>query len=140
MDGRSAFPHVGRRPQRHTGSSGGDQLNTGLFQTAMLIAQDQPPPPGIGNMLFPIVAIMALFYFLILRPQRGKEKAMRTMVENLKEKDRVVTIGGIHGVVTNVQRDQDMVTIRVDESSGAKIRLGSSAIARVVLDDEKKAK
>jgi len=106
----------------------------------MLFAKDQSPPPSAGSMLFPILAIMALFYFLILRPQRSKDKTMRTMIENLKEKDRVVTIGGIHGVVTNVQRDQDLVTVRVDESSGAKIRLGTSAIARVVLDDEKKTK
>ena len=51
-----------------------------------------------------------------------------------------MTIGGIHGIVTNVQRDQEMVTLRVDESTGAKLRVGTSAIARVVLDDEKDEK
>ena len=59
------------------------------------------------------------------------------MVDNLKEKDRVVTIGGIHGVVTNVQREQSIVTVRIDESTGAKIRIGTSAIARVVDDSDK---
>ena len=91
-------------------------------------------------MLLPIIVIFFLFYFLILRPQKRKEQAMRTMIDNLKEKDRVVTIGGIHGVVTNVQRDQEMVTLRVDETSGAKIHVGTSAIARVVVDDEKSDK
>ena len=43
------------------------------------------------------------------------------MLAGLKEKDRVVTIGGIHGVVTNVQRDREEVTIRVDEATGAKL-------------------
>ncbi len=93
-----------------------------------------------GNFLFPLAIIMLLFYLLILRPQKRKEQTMRSMIDNLKEKDRVVTIGGIHGIVTNVQRDQEMVTLRVDESTGAKIRVGTSAIARVVLDDEKNEK
>ena len=60
------------------------------------------------------------------------------MIDNLKEKDRVVTIGGIHGVVTNVQRDQETVTLRVDESTGAKIKVNVTAISRVVTDDEEK--
>ncbi len=90
--------------------------------------------------MFPLAIIMLLFWFLILRPQKKKEQTMRSMIDNLKEKDRVVTIGGIHGIVTNVQRDQEMVTLRVDESTGAKIRVGTSAIARVVLDDEKNEK
>lgn len=87
-------------------------------------------------MLPALVGIMALFYFLILRPQKAKDQQFRSMVDNLKEKDRVVTIGGIHGVVTNVQREAGVVTIRVDESTGTRIRVGTSAIAKIVSDDE----
>lgn len=87
-----------------------------------------------------MAVIMLLFYLLILRPQKKKEQTVRSMIDDLKEKDRVVTIGGIHGVVTNVQRDQDMVTIRVDESTGAKIHVGTSAISRVVVDEDKNEK
>ena len=87
-------------------------------------------------MLPALVGIMFLFYFLILRPQQSKDQQFRSMVDNLKEKDRVVTIGGIHGVVTNVQREAGIVTIRVDESTGTKIRVGTSAIAKVVTDEE----
>jgi preprotein translocase subunit YajC len=57
----------------------------------------------------------------------------------LKENDRVVTVGGIYGVVTNVQRDAERVTIRVDESTGAKLRVNMSAIARVLTGDEQEA-
>ena len=98
------------------------------------MAQEQaaPAPSGLESMLPALAIIMLLFYFMILRPQRNKEKSFRAMVDNLKEKDRVVTIGGIHGVVTNVQRGQDVITIRVDESTGAKLRMNSSAIARVI--------
>ncbi|TWU23811.1 preprotein translocase subunit YajC [Bythopirellula polymerisocia] len=113
--------------------------NAGLLAVSGLIwAQDaQPEAPGLGSMLPGLIAIMVFFYFLILRPQKNKEKAMQELVSNLKEKDRVVTIGGIHGVVTNVQRDREEVTIRVDESTGAKLKVGLSAIARVVTDENK---
>jgi preprotein translocase subunit YajC len=62
---------------------------------------------------------------------------LRDLVANLKEKDRVVTIGGIHGVVTNVQRDRDEITVRVDETTGTKIRVSASAIARVINEETK---
>ena len=91
--------------------------------------------------MFPgLIIILGLFYFLILRPQRKKEQDFRSLIDNLKEKERVVTIGGIHGVVTNIQRDADLVTIRIDEATGAKLRIGSSAIARVVTDEDKNSK
>jgi preprotein translocase subunit YajC len=96
-----------------------------------------PPSSGLQSMFPALAVIMVLFYFLILRPQKNKDREFRTLVENLKETDRVVTIGGIHGVVTNVQRDQGIVTLRVDESTGAKIRVGTSAIARVIADEDK---
>lgn len=117
-------------------------MNEILLTSWILLAQEAAPEaeqaPTGPNFLLPLIAIFFLFYFLILRPQKNKEQAMRTMIDSLKEKDRVVTLGGIHGVVTNVQRDQEMVTVRIDESTGAKIRVGASAIARVVVDDDEK--
>ena len=108
------------------------------ISTCLLLAQEaQPQPPGLPGMLIPLMAIMALFYFIILRPQRQKEQAQRDMINSVKERDRVVTIGGIHGVVTNVQRDRDEVTVRVDEANGTKLRLGISAIAQVIRDENK---
>jgi preprotein translocase subunit YajC len=91
--------------------------------------------------MLPMFAVVfALFYFMVLRPQRSKEQQFRSMIERLKEKDRVVTIGGIHGVVTQVQRDAETVTIRVDEATGTKLRVGVSAISRVLTDEDKAAK
>jgi preprotein translocase subunit YajC len=107
-----------------------------------LIAQGQPQaqadPYAFFRFLGPIFVIFILFYFMLLRPQKRKEQEFREMVRNVKENDRVVTIGGIHGVVTNVQRDAERVTIRVDEATGAKLRINMSAIARVLTgeDDE----
>ena len=83
-----------------------------------------------------MVVIMVLFYFMLIRPQKRKEQELREMVRNVKENDRVVTIGGIYGVVTNVQRDAERVTIRVDESTGTKLKVNMSAIARVLTGEE----
>ncbi len=95
------------------------------------------PGPAFQNMLPAIAVIMVLFYFLILRPQKSKDQQLRSMLDNLKDTDRVVTIGGIHGVVTNVNREAGIVTIRIDESTGAKIRVGTSAIATIVTGEDK---
>jgi preprotein translocase subunit YajC len=103
-----------------------------------ILAEETPAlTGGLTSMMPALMVIMVLFYFLILRPQKNKEKTFRSMIDNLKEKERIVTIGGIHGVVTHVQRDTEMVTVRVDESTGTKIRIGTAAIARVVTDEDK---
>ena len=114
---------------------------TELFtQGLILLAQDAAPAEGdsgaLWRMMLPLVAIMALFYFMLVRPQKRKEQDFRQMVDNLKENDHVVTVGGIYGVVTNVQRDADRVTIRVDEGTGTKLRVSTSAIVRVVTGDD----
>jgi preprotein translocase subunit YajC len=112
----------------------------GLACQLLLIAQAQPgaeqDPNAFLRFMLPLAAIMMLFYFMLIRPQKRKEQELRDMVHNLKENDRVITIGGIHGIVTNVQRDAERVTIRVDESTGAKLRVNMSAIARVLTGEE----
>jgi preprotein translocase subunit YajC len=106
----------------------------------LLLAQAQPAAPEDPNaflrFMLPLLAIMFLFYFMLIRPQKRKEQELRDMVHNVKENDRVITIGGIHGIVTNVQRDAERVTIRVDEATGAKLRVNMSAIARVLTGEE----
>lgn len=90
------------------------------------------PIPLIGW----LVVTGVLFYFIMILPQKKKDQAARDKVNSMKENDRVVTIGGIYGVVTNVQRDQQRVTVRVDEATGTKIRFNMSAIARVVTAED----
>ena len=95
--------------------------------------------PGIsdgGRLMFMLLITAILFYFIMLRPQKRKEQDLRQKISNLKENDRVVTIGGIYGIVTNVQRDAERVTIRVDETTGTKLRVNMSAVARVLTGDD----
>lgn len=106
----------------------------------LLLAQAQPQaeadPNAFLRFMGPLVVIIVLFYFMMIRPQKRKEQELRQMVYNLKENDRVVTIGGIYGVVTNVQREAERLTIRVDETNGTKIKVNMSAIARVLAGEE----
>jgi preprotein translocase YajC subunit len=109
----------------------------------VIFAADQPATPeavpdtnAIPRLVFMATILIALFYLMVLRPQKRKEQDLRNQVSNLKESDRVITIGGIYGVVTNVQRDAQRVTIRVDESTGTKLRLNMSAISRVLTAEE----
>jgi preprotein translocase subunit YajC len=104
----------------------------------LLLAQNQVPesdPNAFIRFMGPLVIIFVLFYFMLIRPQKRKEQELRRMIQNVKENDRVVTIGGIHGVVTNVQRDAERVTIRVDEATGTKLKVNMSAIARVLTSE-----
>ena len=96
-----------------------------------LFAQDAAPAAG-GNpwqLLVPVVLIGFLFYFMLIKPERRKQNRHREMLENLKKNDRVVTAGGIKGIVSAVNRDQQEVTLTIDESTGTKIRVNLSSIA-----------
>jgi preprotein translocase subunit YajC len=95
------------------------------------------PGNGVGGIVLMVVtwgAIGILFYWLLIMPQRKERNQREGMLANLKKNDRVVTVGGIYGVVTNVQRDADEVTIKVDESTNTKLRVTLGAIARVIAD------
>jgi preprotein translocase subunit YajC len=86
------------------------------------------------GMLPAFLLIGVVFYLLMLRPQRKEQAQRKTMLENLKKNDHVVTIGGIYGVVTNVRPEVDEVTLKVDETSNTKLRMTLASIARVVVD------
>lgn len=103
-----------------------------LSAVTPLLAQAAEGPPV--NPLFqfaPFALIAVMAYFLFVVPQRTKQKRFQQMIDALKENDRVVTSGGLHGVVTSVQRDAGRVTLRVDEGTGAKIRVSLWAIDSV---------
>jgi preprotein translocase subunit YajC len=81
---------------------------------------------AIVNFL-PLVAIIAIFYFLIIRPQNKKQKETQKMLSAIKKGDKVVTIGGVHGTIQNVK--ESSVIVRVDEN--VKLEFSRSAISSV---------
>ena len=108
-----------------------------LSSAGVLLAADpaaNSSGPG-GFMMLPAMVMIALvFWFLFLRPQRKEQQTRQSMIANMKKNDRVVTVGGIYGVVTNVHREADEVTIKVDEATNTKLRVTLGAISRVISD------
>lgn len=78
--------------------------------------------------LLPIVAMVAIFYFLIIRPQQKQSKKQAAMRESMQKGNKVVTNGGIHGVITNMKAD--VITIRIADS--VKIDVDRTALTVVV--------
>jgi len=76
----------------------------------------------------PFGLVILIFYFLIIRPQNKKQKETEKMLAALKKGDKIVTIGGIHGVIQSVK--EGSVVVKVDDST--KIEFSRSAIASVV--------
>lgn len=110
-----------------------------LAGTAAFFADEAPPvgggPSAMLTSLLPFVAIFVLFYFLLIRPQRREQTRRQAMLAEIKKNDRVVTAAGIYGVVTNVRREADEATIKVDEATNTKLRVTLSSIARVLGDE-----
>ncbi len=78
----------------------------------------------------PFVLIIAIFYFFLIRPQNKKQKETEKMINALKKGDKIVTIGGIHGVVSSTK--EKTVIVKVDDN--CKIEFSRSAIAGVESD------
>lgn len=81
------------------------------------------------------VAIIAIFYFLIIRPQKKRDKETKAMLDAMKKGDKIITIGGIHGTVVAV-KDQSVV-VKVDDNT--RIEFTKSAVSTVVNKDAAKA-
>jgi preprotein translocase subunit YajC len=114
-----------------------------LAHPAVLLAVDQAagqgakqePQSGVPFLLPLMVLLFVVFYLMILRPQKRDQARRQEMLSGVKQNDHVVTIGGIYGVVTKVDRETDQVTIRIDETNNTKIRVTMGAIARIMGDE-----
>lgn len=77
--------------------------------------------------LLPLVLIFVIFYFLLIRPQQKRAKEHKQMLENVKPGDKIITSGGIYGVVDKVS--PNTVTLKIAEN--VKIKLGKGYIATI---------
>lgn len=87
--------------------------------------QSQATSPFIQ--LFPLILIFVVFYFLLIRPQKSKEKEHQKMLNNLQKNDEIVSTGGIHGTIVNV-KDKSVI-VRIDEN--VKIELEKNCVAYI---------
>ena len=87
-----------------------------LLQTA---AASGASPAGTGGSLvslaLTVVAMIAIFYFFLIRPQKKQENETKKMLAALKKGDKIVTIGGIYGTVSSVK--ENSVVVKVDDNA-----------------------
>jgi preprotein translocase subunit YajC len=107
---------------------------------SILLADDEPaaaaPASNPFGLLFPLLIMGVFLYFLAIRPMRKQEKERKGLLETLKKNDRVVTSGGIIGVIANIRDKDDEVTLKVDENSNVRLRVTRSSIVRVLSDKD----
>lgn len=92
--------------------------------TLFPLAQSAPAGGGLGQFL-PIILLFIGMWFLIIAPQRKRQKAHDKMLSELKSGDNIVTSGGIHGTITNVKDDCFVVRI----ADNTKVELGKNFVA-----------
>ena len=86
------------------------------------------PQQAVANPLIqflPLVLIFIIFYFLLIRPQKQKEKEHLKMLEGINKNDEIVTLSGIHGTVVNVK--EKTLILRIDENVKMEIEKNSVA-------------
>jgi preprotein translocase subunit YajC len=101
-------------------------------------AQNKGPFDGLLGFMPFFVGMALLAYFFLFLPERRERQRKERLRKDLKKNDRVVTIGGMLGTVAGISPDGNEVTLKIDEATGAKMRVLRSAIHEVLRDDSKK--
>lgn len=92
---------------------------------AAAAAGQQPSP--LAGMFVPFACIGVIFYFLVIRPQNQKQKQHTALLSSLKTGDKIVTSGGLHGLVSNVKD----TTVIVKVADNVKLEIEKSAVTSV---------
>ena len=91
-----------------------------------LLAQQSPPPQGgLVQLFFPFILVVGIFYLLIIRPMRTRQKNLESLIGGLKNGDKVITTGGIYGTISGV-RDNTFVLKVADQ---VKMEISKNAVA-----------
>lgn len=88
-------------------------------------------PESLAGFL-PIILVFVIFYFLLIRPQQTQQKKRREMLASLKKGDRVVSIGGIYGMIKEIK--DDTVVLRIADN--VNIKIARAGIERILTDEE----
>jgi preprotein translocase subunit YajC len=92
----------------------------------LILAQQSPSPQGgLVQLFFPFILVVGIFYLLIIRPMRTRQKNLESLISSLKNGDKVITTGGIHGTISGV-RDNTFVLKVADQ---VKVDIAKNAVA-----------
>ena len=104
-----------------------------MFESVAYAADAAPAaannPTAMFGSMVPFLFIFVIFYFLMIRPQQKRQKELATMITALKKGDRVVTAGGIIGVVAGIQ--DDYVVLKVGDNDSTKMEVLKNSITEL---------
>lgn len=92
----------------------------------------------LGSLL-PMILIFVVFYFFLIRPQRKKDKQVKDMLANLKNGDRVCTIGGIYGTIINIKDDTITLSVGNDNVKLVVARWGIRNVEELTIENDAEA-
>ncbi len=108
-----------------------------MIELAYAAEQAAPAARGFLDMIFILGLMLAIFYFILIRPQQKKQRQHQDMLKALKTGDQIVTIGGIYGTIVDI----DELKVKIKIANNVKIDLARGSIqSRLGWEGEKKGK
>ena len=96
-----------------------------LMNVLLMAPQTKEANPNPVMQFLPLILIGIVFYFFMIRPQTKKMKDQKTFIENIKKGDKVVTIGGIHGKIADINEDTYLLEIE----NGVKMKIDKVSVS-----------
>ena len=91
---------------------------------------------ALATTFLPLILIFVVFWFMLIRPQRKKDKQVKEMLNNLKAGDRICTIGGIYGTITGLKDDTVTLSVGKDNLSMVVARWGIRSVEEVSIEND----
>ncbi len=113
-------------------AEGGEAAGTAAAGTA----EEVNPVISLLFTFGPLILIFVVFWFMMIRPQRKKDKQVKEMLNNLKAGDRICTIGGIYGTITGIQDDTVKLSVGRDNTQMVVARWAIRSVEEVQIEND----
>ena len=91
---------------------------------------------ALASTFLPLILIFVVFWFMLIRPQRKKDKKVKEMLNNLKAGDRICTIGGIYGTITGLKDDTITLSVGKDNLSMVVARWAIRSVEELTIEND----
>ena len=102
-------------------------------------AADASQAAGMGSLLvslLPMLLIFVVFWFMLIRPQRKKDKQVKEMLNNLKAGDQITTIGGIYGTIKGIKDDTITLSVGMNNTDMRVARWAIRSVEEVAIEND----
>ncbi|QDV22686.1 preprotein translocase subunit YajC [Aureliella helgolandensis] len=128
---------IGQGDTKVSPDSGADVVGAGADLEVGAAGDMNPIMLFLSNPLNLLLLSAILFMFIVIRPQQKQMKQLQKSLAELKKNDRVVTASGIHGIVVQANAGESVISIRIDENSGARMTVNRDSIAKIINPENK---